>query len=407
VKFRVQTTDLLQALSVVSVVTPKPVTPQGAAGYLFVVREGRCYVYARDAVCVARADFPVEVLEGEGSFAYPAGHVDAFRFLGDAVTLEALTEGDRFVVRYETESGASGERSTFDPILLTTCDTDYERATQEVEFPSALLKEAINLGRPFLAKHADNRLEEQYKGLVLFDGSKEGQKGDGHLFASNATQAFFFFCEAFAGKGFEIHGMHLGALVAFLSKSEGVVRIRRGTNYLFVSNAQGHVFGWPRHAKTHERFSYYPLSRDAYVLATSKAVVLNALKLIRTELDPTRDKIKVEFDPTSSSITFGVSDGTAKAKSFPVPVRAVTTPEEGFSFGANIHHLLDLFESVKANDVELRVTVVAADASKGVKKDVAIFRTVDAFRMTPEGKVVIEPEGSFPCKVTRYVPSKD
>ncbi len=407
-KFRANTADLLQALGVASVVTPRPVTPQGVAGFLFVVREGRCSIYSRDAVCVARADLPISDVEGEGSFAYPASYVDAFRFVGDEVTIEATADGERFMVRYESGSGASGEHATFDPVLLSTCDTDYDRAGQPAEFPSGLLREAIQLARPFLAKPNDTRVGDEFKGLLLFDASKpDWARGDGHLFTSNAVQAFFFHCEAFAGKGFEIHGVHLPALIAFLAKSEGPIGIRRGDNYLFASNSQGHVLGWPRHSKTHGKFSYYPLKTDKYVLAVSKAVLVNALKYTRTELDAKRDKIKIDFDPAAKSLTFGVSEGTSKARSFPVPVRPLTTQDAGFSLSANIDHLMDLVEGVKGNEVELRIAIIEADPAKKVLKDIAMFRTVDEFQMTPEGRVVVETEGTYKCKVTRFVPSKD
>jgi len=70
-KFKAQAHDLSAALDLVSSVTPeKNDSTGGMGGFLFSVRDGRCYVYSRDNVHVARADFEVEADE-EGQFIYP------------------------------------------------------------------------------------------------------------------------------------------------------------------------------------------------------------------------------------------------------------------------------------------------------------------------------------------------
>lgn len=403
-KFKLNTTDLTHAIDIVSIVTPRPVTPQGGAGFLFVVRGERCYVYSRDAMTVARADFAVTEVEGEGAFVYPSQYIDALRYVGGTLTFETEEGEDRFLVKYEDEMGNSGERLSFDPQLLSTCDRDFDKAQTNYEFPAGILRESINMARPFLAKPQETRVEEQHKGLIVFDQSKpEWAKGDGYLYASNSVQAFYFHCEQLAGKHLEVHGQYLSALTSFLAKSEGTVKVRRGDHYTFVTNAQGHVFGWPKQSKTHGKFSYYALKSDQYVLAVPKAQIVNALKYARVSLDKNRDKIKVNFDHERKTIQFGVADGSAKAQSLPIIIDEVLAAEDkNQTWNVNIDHLLSLIEPMKSHVIQLRVAVV-----KHGDKEIAMIRTIDTFRMTAEGKVVNEPEGSFECKVTRFMPSKD
>lgn len=403
-KFKLNTPDLINALDVVSIVAPRPVTPQGGAGYLFVVRGEKCFVYSRDAMTVARAEFPVSDVEGEGAFVYPAQYIDALRYLGPTATFETEAAEERFLVKYEDDMGASGERLSFDPMLLSTCDKDLDKAATSYEFPAGILREAINMGRPFLAKPQDTRAEEQHKGLIVFDQSKpEWTKGDGYLYASNGIQAFYFQCEQLLGKHMEVHGQYLPSLTSFLAKCEGTVTVRRGDHFTFVTNSEGHVFGWPKQSKTHGKFTYYALKADQNVLSLPKAQIVNALKYARTSLDKNRDKIKVNFDHERKTLQFGVADGSAKATSPAIVIDEVIQAEEkNQTWNVNIDHLLSLIEPMKSHIIQLRVAVV-----KHGDKEVAMIRTIDTFRMTADGKVVNEPEGSFECKVTRFMPSKD
>jgi hypothetical protein len=403
-KFKTNTSDLLKAIDLVSIVTPRQVTPQGGAGYLFLVRGERCYVYSRDSVTVARADFPITDVEGEGSFVYPSQYIDALRYVGSSLSVETEEGEDRWLVKYEDEMGASGERLSFDPQLLSTCDKDLEKTTTTYDFPAGILREAINMSRPFLVKPQDPRTEEYYKGLLIFDQSKpEWAKGDGYLYASNSIQSFYFQCEQFAGKHLEVHGQYLPALTAFLAKCEGTVTVRRGDNFTFVTDSQGHVFGWPKQAKTHGKFNYYALKSDQYVFSIPKAQLVNGLKYARVSLDKNRDKIKVSFDHERKTLQFGVADGSVKAQSLPIRIEDDSQFEEKSQvWNVNIDHLLSLIESMRSNVVQLRVAVI-----KHGDKDLAMIRTIDTFRMTAEGKVVNEPENSYECRVTRFMPSKD
>jgi hypothetical protein len=413
-KFKLNATDLIAALDVVGIVTPRPVTPQGGAGYLFVVKSDRCYVYSRDSLCVARADFPVTEVEEEGSFVYPAEYTSHLRLLeGQVLRFETETqENDRFVVRYESSEGHKAERTSFSPQLLMTCDDDLNATTVSHTFPAAILRDGISMSRPFLAKVTDTGVEEQFKALQIFDKSKpEYAKGDAHLFASDGIKTFYFWCEAFSGKGLEVHSQHLPSFSAFLSKSGDEVTLKAGAHFTFVENSKGHVLGWPRHAKTHAKFSYYSVKNDTYVFAIDRLPLLNSIQYTRGELDSKRDKIKVSFNHERRFLQFDISEGTSKANSNPVSVR-VKVKEDGqewmaqksWTFSVNIDHLLDLVTGVKGHEVELRVMVFPSD---GNRKDVAMFRTIDDFRLDHSGKPTVESEGSYKCRVTRFMPSKD
>lgn len=420
-KFSVKNSDLLKALDVVGIVPPKPISIKGAevSVYLFVVKGDLCYVYSRDPQQVARAQFPIFDVEGEGAFTYPADHVRAFKFIGEVCTFEAKQDGDQFIVRYDAGSGATAEKTAIDPKFLATCEQDLNSATDSSTFSAAILREGINMSRNFLPPKASKNaqtVDEHFNTLQVFDKKvPDWAKGDGHLFASNSIQAFFFYCDEFAGKNLEIHSNHLSALTSFLAKCEGTVTLKRGQNYTFaVDDKDGsRVLGWLHQSRTHGKFSYYSLKSDQFVFSAPKEVLLGALNYIRAELDPMRDKTKVIYDHADSTLRFSVLDGTTKAESFRVPVkiqepaeaegRNSLARERGYTVHVNINHFIELIKDIKANEVELRTALLTPEG----RKESAFFRIVDDFRMDAGGKVVIEAEGSHRCRVTRFMPSKD
>ena len=162
IRFKTQASELNAALAIVGTVTPRPITPQGGSGYLFVVRGDRCYLYSRDTLRVARADFPIEPIEGEGAFIYPAENIGLLDRAGDGeITFTATVDGENNKVAFQATSGAKDSRSTYDPRLMSTCDKDVEAATNEKEFPVGILKEAIRQAKPFLAEESDKNAPGQ------------------------------------------------------------------------------------------------------------------------------------------------------------------------------------------------------------------------------------------------------
>lgn len=421
-KFKLQASALNAALEVVSIVTPKPITQDGGAGYLFVVRKDddgsgkdRCYVYSQDSYRVARADFEVTEVEGEGPFIYPSAHIGAFKFAEGEISFHITNddEAETYVVKYDLGSEAGGERVSFNPKLMSTCDNKLREAEGEQEFPVAILQEALSMGKPFMSKDTDNRAEDHLKSVQIFGGEDEATaRGDGTLYASNGIQCFWFACDAFKGHPLAVHGKHLPFLQSFLAKAEGSLTIKSGANMMFALDGVGRVFGWVKHDNTYKKYSYYARSADQYVLTVPKAQVINQLRYMKTELSAKRDKIRIEYDAAGKTLRFQVVDGDSKAVSMPINIEVVEAQDADVSTNANIDHFLELFEGSKAGEVELRIAILAKNDKR--PKEQIMFRTVDIFWLDAEGTVVGgntvreggEPEGAFKCQVTRYVPSK-
>ena len=412
-RFQAKAADLNAALDIVKIVPPREIV-QGGSGYLFVVRGDTCFVYSRDALRVARADFPVTDVDGEGSFIYPSAYIGGFAFLQDEVlTFEATSNGDVHTVKYTSGSGAGSERTSYDPKLMASCDKDVLNATNERSFSVALLRESLGLANPFLAKPQDNKAEDQYKAIQVFDESNEAwAKGDGTLFAADGTRAFYFYCDAFKSKGLGLHGQHLGFVSSFLAKCEDTVTIKKGQNMTFAIDEKGRVLGWAHHTKTHQKYSYYALKNDKFVFDVPVRALVNALKYVQTELDKNRDKIRLNFTAASNELSFTVVEGNAKAKSFPVPI----LPKEGsesrdFSCAVNLHYLLSLLEHAKGDRLEMRIMPLPADERR--LKEQAMIRTIDEFLLDGEGKIIggsgveTQPENTYRCRVTRFTSSKD
>lgn len=415
-KLRIQAAALNEGISVVKIVNPSPVTAQGGAGYLFVVREGRLAVYTRDGLHQMRVDLPGEA-DGDGMFIFPAEKIGAIEYLDGPIEIEAdyNKDDDRYWVRYSTPGGAEQEFSTYDPRLMGRLDEALEKAGSEVVFSAAVLREGISTARNFLAPPNDSRVEEHFQTLQLFDTSKdEWKKGDGHLYASDGVRICYFFCEAFQGKGLAIHGQHLRFLNAFLSKCEGDIKVKTGEGVSFAINSKGQVFGWSHHVKEHRKFSYYAPAQDKFVLRAPKDILVRAIRFVRAGYDSKQDRIRVVYDHEDKTLRFMASEGSGKISSHPVGVKPITEDDGGgehsstksFAFNANINQLLELIEPMKANEADFRVAVIPAS---GERKEAGLFRTIEAFWLDSDGKLLISPndsEQAVLCKVTRFMPSR-
>jgi len=395
--------NLVAALDLASIVPPK-IT--GAAGFLFVVKGEKCFVYSRDTACVARAQFALKESDGDGSFAYPAEYINALKVLSstsDTCEIEALQDGEKFTVRYKSSSGAKAERGSFDPRILETCDQDLEESEESSSFMPGLLREAISQAKPFISK--EDNADENLKGLQVLDAKKaEYAKGDGTLFVTDGTRTFYYRTSAFAGKSLDIHGQHLSQLEKFLSRTNDAVTIRKGKHFTFAVDKAGNVFGWPKHTKGHPKYGYYGLNKDQYVLSVVKARILNSLQHIKSELDKDDNKIRISFDPERRTLSLEVAAGSAKVEGIPIQVNVKQAEPKPWSFGVNIQHMLELFNSAKGHEIDLRVCVVPASGDR--RNDVGMFRTIDTFNIDATGKVVVEAAEAFECQVTRFASSK-
>lgn len=416
IKFKTSGAKLNAALNVVSIVPPQVVDTKGGTGFLFVIRGQKCSLYSRDGgggvggKYVAKAEFDIFDVEGEGAFIYPSSQVDAFQYLVDATLSFTATEAPdgTFLVKYESSNGASAEKTAFSPSMMKTCDSAFEEATDKRTYPVSILRQGIGQTQ----KHVDDaNAEDNFKTLQLFDDSnEEWAKGKGTIYASNSVESCYFYSDAFDGKGFAIHAAHIKSLQSFLGKASGQVEFRTGSNMTFASDSNGNTFGWIHHTKNHSKYSTYSKKKDQYVIDVVKNVMLNALQYTKGEMGASkRDKIKLHWK--DNSLFFEVAESASKAKSFPVPSARVKASAEDFSIAVNINHLIRLFEGVVGNEVELRLCYVPGDPDKNIKPYV-LFRTIDAFLLDADGKVVpgdpdaeTKPDGTYRCKVTRFCPS--
>jgi len=411
-KFKANATDLAQALNRASVVRPVPVDSQGSTGYLFVVRGEKCYIYSQDEHQKSRVDFPIFDVEGEGAFVFPAENASV-QYLEGWVEIEPDEEEGVHIVKYNTESGATTKKISFDPRALQALDKDLESASEGTTYPVALLKEALSGAKNYLAD-AHGQAKENFKTLQIFDTSKEEwSKGNGHLFASDGRCAYYFFCPDLKDKGLSVHTLRVGLLNSFLAKSEGDVTIRKSERSTYLVNSDDYVIGWVDQVVEHDKFGYYPLKRDGFILRASKDRIVKALQHVRSNLSSKKNRVRVEYNHEKKSLQFRAEDNGNEVFSAPVfiePLDALdgtaenpmlggdSSKKEDFAFNANIDQLLDMVSSSKSFDVLLRV----GSSEKG-----HLIRTIEEFALDPKGKVVVPGEGEkvYQCRVTRFMPS--
>ena len=286
-----------------------------------------------------------------------------------------------------------------------------ESAETKYTFSSGILREAISLARPFIAD-LKNGKSENLKGVEVIDKARLAN-GDGYLYAADGNRAFYFYTEEFKGKSLEIHGQHLPAFLSFLGKCEDEVVICKGSHYTFAVNSKGHVFGWPEHNKLHDKFNYYSTKKDPIAVTVNKATLLNSLQHAHACMTKDKDRIRINFTPENREVRFTFPE--SKTRTIPVPVKykvnEVESQDESvepkaFSIGVNVDFFIELVQTIKGHDVEVRWAISPPTATR--KFDLGLFRTIDEFRLdTKTGKLTPEPEGSTPCRVTRFMPSKE
>ena len=420
-KIRFQVHALNEALEIASIVPPRPTVPEGGPGFLFAITGKECSIYSQDGRHQIRVKVPVEDADEDGSFIFPADKIGALKYLDGWIEIEAGKSDteDRHWLKYEAESKDKQEDlSTIDPRMLKGLDDALQQTTEGPEFPAALLREALNTTKPYLAKTGDSRVEEHFQTLQLFDASKEEwKKGDGYVFAADGTRTCYFYCDKLKGKGLALHGLNLACVMGFLAKCQGNVRLRHGKNMTFLVNTNGQVLGWAHNVHSHGKFTYYAHKSESFVLKTDKDLILKALRYVRAALDGKRDKVRVQYNHQDKTLGVLASEGVSKAVSRPIPVDAVE--EEGGagkkglteSFGANVNlnHLIELIEPMKAHRIELRVALVPAQSNR---KEAALFRTIDSFVLDEDGKMLISEKDAdegkaSQCQVTRFMPSRE
>jgi hypothetical protein len=439
-KLKMKAANLIDALDIVGVVEARSLTAQqNSSAYLFKCEvrgeEPWCSIYSRGSNQVARVEFKLEELDGPGDmFTIPTHHINMWKKVpDDDITFESSTEtktdGSAFVVKASSTSGMKHEHTSYDPRLIATLDKDFEDAKEAAkalpetsyQYYPGILKEALGEASPFLPKGDKKDVAGDHLNTVqIFDESNpEWAKGNGHMFCSDTTRAFYFQAADFESKGFTVHSSHIPKLTEFLGKCSGRVKIYRSEHMAYAVSGKGEVFGWVHQVKTHDRWRYVGLSRDKYVILIPKVTLLNA---IDATVESHVDRVKLVYTHNNGAaggghtIHFTAAASSNKFESFPVQTfdkEGEPSLEENFEFFVNLDHFKSLFSDAKAQRIELRVTIINKDDSH--PKGGALFRTIDEFQMFSNGKLFSisdkpEPgttskETAYPCKVTRCMSS--
>lgn len=411
-KIRLSISDLRNGLDMASTVKPTK-TGSNQSAYLFTVTDGKLHIHSDDETHYVRVEVPVENAE-DGSFVYPADRIDALKYLDGWIEIEAGNEGDRFWLKYKTEGGATANRNTYNPKGFTPRDALITGDGQENVFPTVLLKEgAATCGRYLSTDDKDKPFDV----LQVFDASSpDHEKGDGTMYSADGYRSCYFYASAFKGKGLKIHQAHIPSLQNFLNKCSKSVKVKVGPAWTFVTDqvspgVDGAVFGFSNSSKNHSKYNYYPGKYDKVVLSVSKDLVLKTLRQIRSEMkDTKRDKIRIQY--ADGALKFTSSSGGEEAISAPVSVvpknlEDGSPSENEFSANANINNMIGLFESARGFDVEFKVAFVEG----GTKSQRALFRTVEVFHVSDEGKLVIPTQetagSSYECRVTHFSTSME
>jgi hypothetical protein len=408
--------DIIEALDVVSTVTPHPTTKNEGAGYLFVVRGLECFLYSSDENCISRAKFDLSESSGDGAFVFPAANLgSSLRPLAkeeETCVIEANSDEDgRHTVKYVTSpDGAEAEFGSFPPDSISRYDEDLASATESYEFIPGVLKEAISLARAFMADKSDQAVPEAFHGVEILDKAKF-EKGDGYVYATNKFMAFFFRSDHFIGKKLAIHGNYVSAFLSFLSKCGDKVTIKIGDK-TFAINERGDVFGWARHGEQHDKFNYHALKTDSLVARINKSRLLNALEASKGALkDKEKDGVILNFDAKSTKIWFDVPE--SRAKSIKVQADPITEAEEGtqtskadsFTSMVSANQLIELVQSMRGYDINFRGYL--GKVKEGKKHAQCLFRTIDEFYLDPAtGKPTPNKDEGVLCRVTRFMPSQ-
>lgn len=431
-KLTVRPSKLIEALDFVSSVQPRALSAQqNSSAYLFNCkreRNGRPigHVYSRGLSRVARAGFELEELQGEGLFTIPTKHIDVIKKCSDDITIEASVDDDEaFTVTLTSPSGMKYESQTFDPRLVTSCDRDLEAAKRNggIEYHSGLLREALSRARVFFPE--DRHVPAHFQTVQVFDQSKpDWAKGDGVLFCSDCSRAFYFQTEDFGNKGLAIPTRQVPLIEDFLSRCPGTT-IYRGRDMSFAVNAsrtheKDQVVGWNHETAMHARYAYYSLTRDKYVIIAPKRELLGALDQVETLHDPNNDRVRLVYthhDPQTGGHTIhfisGESAGQIESSHVSTDDKKdhsgnIVEPslEEDFNCLVNLDNFRSIIADTVDNFVELRISPIVKDESH--PRGGAMLRTIEEIQFDDSGKV-LHRNGSgtstFKCKVTRFMPS--
>jgi len=419
IHFTVKCEDLLQAMSVVSVVQPRPVGNAETSGYLFLVKGNNCSIYSRDSNHVTRAQLTVDNLSGEGlddvisgkagtMFAFPTKHTSGFSFFKSGnITFDATQDGNVFrVSAVGDRKGATAWRDSFDPRQTRPCDKEFDEVRKNTDgcsFPTSVLINALSMAKEFIPTDKDG-VDPRYS-VQIFD-QKVHKDGDGYMFCTNGVQTLHYYSDAFKGKALSVHGSHLDLLQKFLARSPGKVKIYEGATLTFAENASGQLFGWNKVGKSFQNFGYYDGSEDQFNLTVGYKDVLEALDYLQTQMDDKDRKILMIYkhtgtDPSGGTLQFQLAEEGSKGNgitTWEVPnIRRAATmsPDKtDFSLNVSIDSVRSIFKPIAgSNQVKLCISILEKN-----RREQAYIRTID------DGVELVDGDTTCKAIITRYTP---
>jgi hypothetical protein len=414
--------SLNEALTIVSIVEPKPLMSQaGSSVYLFYCfnnpdQENKpwCRIYSRNEQQVARAGFELDEMDEEGSFTFQVQQSQMFKSVPeDIVTIKTISaEGDSEApsIRVTTTSGLKYDHSTYDPRRVARCDKDFAVAEEggNIEYVVGILREALSLSQSFLpGSTKKENVDEHFNTVQIFDQSNpEWAKGNGNLFCSDGHRVFYFQSAAFQDKGLAIHASHINKVASFLGKCTGVMMFYKNKNTTFAVNGlKDQLLGWVHDVEKHTRFATYPMSRDKWIFHTPKSILIRAMDTTAIALDTKQDqRVHLIYTAADDLLRFVASESAGKFESFPfIASKLETSLNSDFDYNVDLSSFRSLIQGTKGQAVELRFAPI--ESGKG-----AYIRTVDEVTLDSNGEVFSgsTEDGNgvqYKCKVTRFMVS--
>ena len=415
-KFKIQSKDLVEALSMISTVKPRPLDSKGTAGYLCVIRGESCFFYSEDEQRKVRIKAPIFDVEGEGAFVFPLNHQSEFKHVEGWVELEPIEKDGVPCVIYTDQGGnRPAAWPTFDARSLNPLDKDFSNAQEGPLIPSALLKEAITVTRPYVGdvNDATTKTKPHYLGVHLLDAQHKSYNG--FVIGASGQRTGTFFTPELRDKGLSVHQFQIPLLLAFLNKSKGDVRVKTSETATYIVNSNDQVIGWANQVAPPAKFGHYGLSVDTFIFRIPKAILERVLLWTREAIPSDRDKIQVRYSHEDQqirilaqgnhqSMPIGVTplDESDSVEGHPIKGGSLSKKED-LQFNVSVNWLLDIVSSVRVNEIELRI------APYPQQEDAYYIRTIETFNLDENGKVVIKGEDGekvYPCRVMRFIPSK-
>lgn len=419
-KFKVLTAEWTGALAVVSSITPSAVDALGTSGYLCVVRGEKCFLYSEGDRQRVRVQIPVFDVEGEGAFVFPTGPHGDLRYVDGAVEFEAGEDQEAHVVWCRREAGrtkAGGVHKivTFNPSMLKSLDADFGKAEKTATLPVVVLKEALNMTRPYLSDPKEQGVKPECVNLQLF-GADGDAEGNGYMLGCSMNRTSYFYCPELEGTSLSVYAPRIPLLLGFLSRSTGKVEVYRSKNSTYFMNSDEQVLGWSNQDFKASQFGFYGLALDKHVLKVSKASLEKELRYIRSTLPADKNKAFWRYDHKANALTISASNSVgSEVDSLPIDVTPLVAGDDrcwgdgsqGKKSSVECNVNLDLMIQLVEGTKHPRDVVLGIAQTKNSKQ--YMFRIIEEYFIDEGGKYVEKPaegQGGFQCRTVRYVPSK-